>query len=267
MSRTALIPTLPRIIYPDSDGEPMAENTVQFDAIVTIKENFEFLFRDDPLVFVAGDLFWYPVEGNNKICTAPDTLVAFGVPKGHRGSYRTWEEDGIAPQVVIEVLSPGNRFGKMLEKFNFYDQYGVEEYYIFDPDNGLWQGWLRRDKTLTPISDMNGWVSPRLTIKFESVAGGDLRLFHPNGERFRSVAEIAAERREFKDHFELEQRARAQAQQRADLAVQRAESEKQRADTEKQRADSAEQRAQRLLAQLRAAGLDPSTESLAERQD
>lgn len=243
MSRTALIPTLPRIIYPDSDGEPMAENTVQFDAIVTIKENLEFQFRDYPQVFVAADLFWYPVEGNNKICMAPDTLVAFGVPKGHRGSYRTWEEDGIAPQVVMEVLSPGNRFGKMLEKFKFYEQYGVEEYYIFDPDDGLWQGWLRRDGMLAPIPEMNGWVSPRLTIRFESGAGTDLKLFHPNGERFRSVAEIVAERREFKDHFELEQRARVQAQQRADLA--------------EQRADSAEQRAQRLLAQLRAAGLDP----------
>ena len=31
-------------------------------------------------VFVAGDLFWYPVRGNPRIVTAPDGLVVFGRP-------------------------------------------------------------------------------------------------------------------------------------------------------------------------------------------
>jgi hypothetical protein len=38
-------------------------------------------FRHDPQVFVAGDLLWYPVEGNNRLSTAPDVMVAFGRPK------------------------------------------------------------------------------------------------------------------------------------------------------------------------------------------
>ena len=45
-------------------------------------------------------LLWYAVEGDNKIRQAPDAMVAFGRPKGYRGSYRQWEEGGIAPQVV-----------------------------------------------------------------------------------------------------------------------------------------------------------------------
>ena len=64
------------IDYPDSDGEPMAENTLQFEWIVTIKGNLEILFLDRPDVFVAGDLFWYPVEGDPKTRTAPDAMVA-----------------------------------------------------------------------------------------------------------------------------------------------------------------------------------------------
>ncbi|MGI0493862.1 hypothetical protein ACN4EG_18930 [Alkalinema pantanalense CENA528] len=56
----------PDIHYPDSDGQPMADNTLQFQWIVTIKENLELLFANDANVFVAGDLLWYPVEGNNK---------------------------------------------------------------------------------------------------------------------------------------------------------------------------------------------------------
>lgn len=34
------------IIYADSDGKPMADNTKQFRWIVTIKENLECLFAD-----------------------------------------------------------------------------------------------------------------------------------------------------------------------------------------------------------------------------
>ena len=127
----------PKIMYPDSDGQPMAENTLQYEWIVTLKGGFEDVFRDDPDVFVAGDLLWYPVEGNNTLRQAPDTLVAFGRPKGYRGSYRQWVEGGIPPQVAWEVLSPGNRPGEMQKKFTFYEKYGVEEYYVYDPDRGL----------------------------------------------------------------------------------------------------------------------------------
>ena len=53
----------------------MAENTLQFSWIVTIEGGFDALFRDDPNVFVAGDLLWYPVRGSNTIRTAPDGLI------------------------------------------------------------------------------------------------------------------------------------------------------------------------------------------------
>ena len=75
------------VIYPDSDGKPMADNTQQFRYIVTIQGGVAALFADNPNVFVAGDLLWYPVEGNNKRRTAPDTMVVFGRPPGDRGSY------------------------------------------------------------------------------------------------------------------------------------------------------------------------------------
>ena len=85
------------ISYPDSDGQPMADNTKQFRWIVTIKENLELLFADQADVFVAGDLLWYPVEGDNKTRQAPDTLVVFGRPKGDRSSYQQWKENDIPP--------------------------------------------------------------------------------------------------------------------------------------------------------------------------
>ncbi|WP_372673848.1 hypothetical protein [Cylindrospermopsis raciborskii] len=66
----------------------LADNTKQFTWIVKIKENLEVIFKSNPDVFVAGDLFWYPAKGSNRIKLAPDTMVVFGRPKGQRGSYR-----------------------------------------------------------------------------------------------------------------------------------------------------------------------------------
>lgn len=71
------------IFYPESDGKPMAENTTQFDLIVKIKEGLQYLFRNITLVFVAGNLLWYPVKGQTSINMAPDAMVVFGRPKGH----------------------------------------------------------------------------------------------------------------------------------------------------------------------------------------
>src|SRR5947208_9981071 len=142
MSTILTTPRPPEIDYPDSDGLPMAENTLQFQWIVTIEGGLDAMFADDPSVFVAGDLFWYPIEGNPKIRTAPDALVVFGRPKGHRGFYMQWQENNVAPQVVFEVRSPGNRFGELLSKFEFYQRHGVEEYYLYDPDHNELEGWL-----------------------------------------------------------------------------------------------------------------------------
>ena len=215
------------IIYPDSDGKPMADNTKQFRWIVTIKENLELLFAAHPDVFVAGDLLWYPVEGNNRLCQAPDVMVAFERPKGDRGSYKQWEEDNIAPQVVFEILSPGNTLTEMAKKLRFYEKYQVEEYYLYDPDKVDLTGW-RRDQNLEVIEEINGWVSPRLGIKFQ-ILSNTLEIYRPDGSKFLSFVELGQQA--------------AQEARRADEAIARLEQEK--------------QRSQALEARLRAQGIDP----------
>lgn len=222
-------PQKPEVIYPERDGKPMSDNTKQFRWIVVIQQNLEWLFADDPNVFVAGDLLWYPVEGDNKICNAPDIMVAFGRPKGDRGSYQQWKEENIAPQVVFEILSPGNTLTEMNKKQVFYDRYGVEEYYLYDPDKNDLSGWLRSDSRLDVIDAIDNWTSPRLGISFD-LSGEELQIYRPNGELFATYVEIA----------------------------QRLEQEQQRAAQAEQRADQAEQRAAMLAEQLRAAGIEPN---------
>lgn len=221
--------TKKEVVYPESDGKPMADNTKQFRWILTIYTGLASLFNDNPDVFVAGDLLWYPVEGDNETRTAPDVMVVFGRPKGDRPSYKQWEEGGIAPQVVFEVLSPGNRLSELVEKFLFYQRFGVEEYYVYDPDTGRLDGWIRQpDGTLQPIEQMEGWVSPRLGIRF-GMQNGDLVLTRPDGLPFVTPEELEAR------WAEAEQRARE-----AEL-----------------RAQEAESRAERLAARLRELGIEP----------
>ena len=183
-----------QIIYPDSDGQPMSDNTKQFRWITVIKSNLDWLFQDEELVFVAGDLLWYPVEGNPKYRVAPDAMVVFGRPKGDRGSYKQWEEANIAPQVVFEILSPGNTEGEMERKLQIYARCEVEEYYVYDPDRYILKGYQRGDDLfLDRIEVMDGWISPRLGITFR-LTGEELTLTHPDGRIFETFDTVATER-------------------------------------------------------------------------
>jgi Uma2 family endonuclease len=209
----------PEIIYPDRDGQPMSDNTKQFRWIVTIKENLEWLFTDDANVFVAGDLLWYPVEGDNKTRIAPDALVVFGRPKGDRGSYQQWLEDHIAPQVVFEILSPGNTKAEMNRKLLFYDRFGVEEYYLYDPDRNQLSGWVRQEGFLDVIEPIHNWVSPRLQIRFE-LMDTKLQIYCSDGKSFLTYTEIAQQAEQFAQRAELaKERATKLAQKLREMGI------------------------------------------------
>lgn len=268
---TATQPSAPDAIeYPEDNGEPLAENTLQYEWIVTIKGGLDAVFRHRPDVFVAADLLWYPVQGNTKLCTAPDAMVAFGRPRGRRNSYLQWNEGGIAPQVVFEVLSPGNRPDRMSEKFLFYQTYGVQEYYTYDPDSAELAGWRRLGRKLVPIKKMDGWTSPLLNVRFE-LASGELKLYGPDGQAFATYLEIVeraddataqaeAEKYRADDataQVEVEKKRADNEKKRADDAAAQVEAEKKRADNEKERADAERALTERLLSKLRELGVEP----------
>jgi Uma2 family endonuclease len=235
------------IIYPDCDGQPMSDNTLQFSWIVKIKENLEILFANDPDVFVAGDLLWYPVQGDNTIKRAPDAMAVFGRPKGYRGSYQQWLENNIAPQVVFEILLPGKRLADMAAKLEFYDEYGAEEYYLYDPDQIDFTGWLRQSGRLQGISNISGWVSPRLGVRFE--LNEELEIYTPAGELFLSPLEISQ-----KAEAALLESVRQQT--RATVAEEQAEQERQQKEIERDRADAAEQKTAAMAAKLKGLGIE-----------
>ncbi len=250
-----ITPAMESIIYPESDGMPMADNSKQFRYIVTIEGNLEILFANQPDVFVIGDMLWYPAQGHPEIRQAPDVMVAFGRPKGDRGSYLQWREANIAPQVVFEILSPGTRKRKMDDKFAFYDRYGVEEYYLYAPDRGRLYGWLRTpNRPLTKIEHMNGWHSPRLGIRFE-LDGLELNLYYPDEGRFLTMIELNERRKAAELRAEVAQDRADVAIEQMEAAMAQAEVAQQQAETEAQTRREVEARVRALEEKLRQAGL------------
>jgi len=241
---TTLLQTSPDVLYPETDGLPLADNTIQFRLITTTQGGIDALFRHEQ-VFVAGDLLWYPLEHNpdEEKSKAPDIMVVFGRNKGDRRSYKQWKEDNIAPQVVFEFVSHNNSKEEVeVKKFRFYQKHGVEEYYVYDPDRGTLKGWFRQNNRFQAIEPMQGWVSPRLGIRFELV-GKELQLYFPNGERFATYPEIIEQRQQAERERDRERQLREQAEQLR--------------EQEQQLREQAEQRAERLAEQLRALNIDP----------
>ena len=91
---------------------------------------------------------------------------------------------------MFEIASPSNSREELEEtKLEFYQRYGVEEYYLYDPDRQELKGWQRQGKELQAIASMLGWASPRLGIRFDLV-DGELKLYFPDGCPFATYMEL-----------------------------------------------------------------------------
>jgi hypothetical protein len=256
MSTTAV-----EVYYPDTDGQPMADNTIQWDWMVMIVGELRQQFAGQT-VFVAGNLFWYPVQGRPDVVAAPDALVAFGRPPGDRRSYQQWKEGNVPPQVVFEVLSLSNSDDEMADKLEFYERHGADEYFVIDPYTHSYEAYARRRNRLRPVptSKLNGYLSPALGVRFV-VGDGVLSLHGPDGRPFQHRAEreadLLAELARNAAVIDAE-RARADAERsRADAERARADAERARADAERARADAERAAKERLAAVLRELGVDP----------
>ncbi len=81
----------------------------------------------------------------------------------------------------------------MAKKFEFYDRYGVEEYYLYKPDLVDLTGWQRHKFRLEVIDQMAGWVSPRLEVRFQ-LSKSELQIYRPDGQRFLTYLGLARTR-------------------------------------------------------------------------
>jgi hypothetical protein len=180
------------VAHPDSGGNPIAGNSVQFRWIMMLFNNLSSMFRDRNDVFIAGDHLCYPRDGHPDARPAPDVVVVFGRPKGEHGPSRQIEEDDAAT-VAFKVLPPGNTGKELAGKLAYHDEYEIEEYYVVDPWANTLAVYLRTHGALNRHSVVDGFSSPRLGITFD-VSGPEVKVYYPDGLPFLTFDELAAER-------------------------------------------------------------------------
>ncbi len=185
------------IFYPDSDGEPMAETDTHAKLLMNLKVALDLFFADRDDVYVTGNIMFYYVEGDPKEVISPDVMVCFGVPKGERTSYKTWEENDVVPSVVIELSSRGTWRKDLVEKRSLYAMLGVKEYFIFNPLD------LKSESRFIALHlkngdydavEINDWRVRSEVLGLDLVVSGKiLRLFNPQTNEFLKTTEELAE--------------------------------------------------------------------------
>jgi Uma2 family endonuclease len=223
------------VVYPVSDGEPLAETYDHLYAIIVILEVLRQYLMGQQATVLANQYLYY-AQGLPNLRVAPDVMVIFGVKPGGRDSYKIWEE-GEVPRVVFEITSKGTQKEDQEFKHRLYAQIGVQEYWLFDPKrewlNEPLMGYQLVNDDYVLIPD---FCSQVLGLQLQ-IDGKLIRFTEiETGRQLPMPAELA--------------NALNQEQQRADQ-------EQQRADQEQQRADQEQQRAERLRAQLKALGIEP----------
>jgi Uma2 family endonuclease len=118
---------------PDSDDTPV-DNELQELAPTLLKAVLAYLWKDRTDWFFGIDMGIYYNPDEPPI--VPDGFLSLGVEsvksENLRSSYVLWEEQGILPQLVLEVVSKTYR-REYSGKKDFYEQLGILYYVVYNP--------------------------------------------------------------------------------------------------------------------------------------
>ena len=217
--------------YPSSDGKPVAETPLHYDRLRDVATALQLRYEDRDDVYVGANMLVYDRERNKKRHLAPDLFVVFGVGDHRRDVFLLWEEK--APAFILEITSKSTRGHDQHKKRRRYAEWGVGEYFLYDPRAEYLKPPLRglalagdgyRDMTeRVLVNGARGLRSRALGLDLW-LRDGELRLYDPvAGTNLLTPREHAA---------------------RGEAAVARA-------DAEAARADAAEARVRELEARLR----------------
>ena len=135
--------------------------------------------RDD--FYVAGRMPLRPYENHSwgDDLRDPDVLVAVGVSRHER---RAWivSEEGKAPDVVIELVSPSTETADRVFKFQLYATVlGIGEYVIFDPMSGRLDGYELDPESRSYVAQQ---PDPRVDFPSGPSGSGSASSGAPSGE-------------------------------------------------------------------------------------
>ena len=221
--------------YPESDGKFLPENTQQALAIISVRNALDLHLAHVPNVILEGNKFIYYKKGNSTKCVAPDIYVPLDHVYKCPSPYKVWIE-GKAPDFVLEVISPESEIRNRVDKKALYASLGVEEYFVFQPDEA--RGGER-------LVGYRLWGDDYVKLRPDPDSGPERELLSKTlGVSLRAAGPLIRVRnlltgRDFESY--REQHASIEAErERAEAANQRAGAANQRADAEKRRAEAAE---------------------------
>ena len=168
------------VVYPCSDGQPMAETQVHGACMMyvtyALKRWFERQGRAD--VHVGMNSFLYYEQGNPRAVVAPDVYVVVGAPEYLRDTYLLWNEPK-GPDFVLEVTSASTRRADERRKRDVYATLGVSEYFLYDPRAEYLtpplQGYRLRDGEYRPLPAAVTVLSNRGVAVASEVLGLEFR--------------------------------------------------------------------------------------------
>ncbi len=177
-----IIGTAPTLVYPESDGEPMAETPKHQQVMIDCMDIMRRHFREVPDVYIGGNMFLYYEEGNSQKSISPDVFMVRGVPKKELRVYKTWEQPPTL-DFVLEVASPSTFEKDFTVKKEIYAKIlCVKEYYIYDPYHEIDPAFIGFRLVGTDYEEID-FVEGRLPSEVLGLELGEyeeaLRLYNP----------------------------------------------------------------------------------------
>ena len=167
------------IVYPCSDGKPVAESDIHLACIKYVLDALKWRFErhGQANVYVSANSFLYYEQGNPRAAVAPDVFVVVGAPGHLRDSYLLWNEPK-GPDFVLEVTSASTQREDERRKRDVYASLEVTEYFLYDPRGEYLtpplQGYRLRDGEYRSLPAVTVLPSHGVAVHSE-VLGLDLR--------------------------------------------------------------------------------------------
>jgi Uma2 family endonuclease len=183
---------------PESDGKPMGETSKHVMLIVEALNALQGHFRDDPQMFIIGNVFVYFLDEDDKLSRVePDIFVVRGVGREDRRVYAV-EREGKPPELVIEFTSKKTRKADQFKKKEAYAYLGVKEYFLFDPFGEYLRPRLQGFRLIAgeyiPIAGSKSRLLSEVLELELAAEGSRLRFWNPRlQQRLRTHEESEAE--------------------------------------------------------------------------
>ncbi|MBD2100130.1 Uma2 family endonuclease [Leptolyngbya sp. FACHB-261] len=232
-------PESEEIAFPPSDlwsDEPPLESDLHLQQMVLLLACLNWWWRERSDFYAAGNLtiYYSPRQRKCEDFRGSDFFVVLGTERKPRRSWTVWHEDGLYPNVIVELLSQSTANTDRGLKKEIYERiFRTPDYFWFDPETLEFAGFHLVEGQYQPLEPTaKGWLWSQQLELYLGLHERQPRFFTPEGQLVPTEGESEPQRKEL-------------AQQQAEV--------------ERQQKELAQQRAESLDAKLRELGVDPDT--------